>query len=105
MTLDTAKKLVKRCRYKPGWTLSASYSPVGADLVRLEARSTFPDADAQQPTATLEFFEDVQLAQQQPVGLLFALLRLLEMAERHELREWFTFDGAKLSDPHLPGGL
>lgn len=107
MTINEARKLVRRCTYKNGWQLKVRQSPLyPTDHMRLEVLPPeLSDTECPPDRISLVFFEDIPSDGQSETGVLFALMRLVEMVERHELREWFKFDGIKVSDPHTKGSL
>jgi hypothetical protein len=112
---ERVKNLVGRITYKPGWKMVVSRTrtqneyPSRYDLPAVWITVTLPAIDVNDPEHkiilsnqkcfwqyTLETMKDEQI-------LEYCVVNLLLDTEKHELDEWFKFDGIQIFDPHKQG--
>lgn len=111
MTMEEALRVLGEVTYKPGYKLV--YEQRGEHRIELELHiNKLKDADKwslfprlkwwNRPTVNIHFHGCVIDARNYswPGGLLHHVVDFLDRWERHETREWFRWEGAKVFDLH-----
>lgn len=101
MTFEECVSIVERIRYKPGTDIDI-YRPVDRDVLVIHARIPVIELESKQPsklnmTLTIDALYIERIEAQQ---LLDMVMHRFEEAEIHEAREWFSYRGERIFNPH-----
>lgn len=112
---ERVKYLVERITYKPRWEIAVSRTRnLGDHIGRYDIPAVWisvklPAMDVHRPNReiTLQnqkcFWEDTLESMTDKDIIKHCICNVLLDTERHELDEWFKFDGIQIFDPHHEG--
>lgn len=107
-SIDWLREALARVRYKPGYVFSVespSWAFPNTSIASLMIEATLPNA--RRPgeiitiRPTIQIPPSVHKSRDLDVFRRW-LLDALDAFEEHETREWFSFDGELVNDPHHP---
>lgn len=102
MEFEQAEAVLKKVRYKPGWSFTLVRGPIGiAQGGCLRIRHVEPNArDFSGDSIVINNQEMVNYGQMDEKQFLLTLKSCIQHAEFHELEEFFEFDGQRIWEPH-----
>lgn len=98
MTFENAQAILSCLTYKPGWFIHGIENETGIEIQVVPPQ--WDDTSGLRSSVTLHFYKSVRLTTLNETSFLFAVLRVCELAERHECQEWFRYNGKLVVDPH-----
>lgn len=91
-------RLLERCGYRPGWTITAQHAPVGTHVwILIDAE--VPDSESHARTTRIGVRAVVPHYHEDEYFFRWLAWRL-QRIERHECREFFWVDGEPWDSPH-----
>ena len=104
MKINEMAEIVGAICYKPGWRVLFDPGTYNRPFIQIEVTEEAPEArspmhpGARTPWKGGKVFLSSFMCRQEIVGAVFGAIRA---AEEHEMREWFTYKGARIFNPHL----
>jgi hypothetical protein len=101
-------QMAKAIKYKRGWKLEveANWERGNDPLVYMRLQCHVPDAGDPDKYITVsldEVISTTEIGLLTPEQALYRFRAFIEVMERHETREWFTYKGKRPFDPHANG--
>lgn len=103
MKVREALAVIDQMSYKPGWRIEAKpiIDKFGYDALEVSLRMRVTDAYDHSRTVMFQSAAVLHMLERQDEeGLVRDVMRLIERAEVHEAREFFTYRGERPFDPH-----
>lgn len=101
MTFNEMAEIVGAISYRPGWSINIfdGDRPYVQIHVSTESEASLsPFNGKREAWRSGKVFLSEHMCRQEIVGAVFGAIR---SAEEHEMKEWFTYRGARIYNPHL----